>query len=176
MSDKQDIEIPQGIAHAVDRVMFPLPVGDLVQTLQADRERRFSVFLRALHASGLEETLSGNFIIDYSIRNYLLILIYLFFFLLGSKTFTVFAPTDTAFMIASASPNGSPPWLDDEENQEAAKAIVSRHIIPSTLYTSGMRYYQQRETLNPQASLHIHKNSGELINERLLLLLREFIV
>lgn len=58
--NKRDIEIPQGIAHAIDRVMFPLPVGDLVQTMQADRERRFSTFLRLLHVSGLEETLTGN--------------------------------------------------------------------------------------------------------------------
>ncbi|XP_046737146.1 uncharacterized protein LOC124405920 [Diprion similis] len=138
LPDKQNIEIPQGISHAVDRVMFPLPVGDLVQTLQADRERRFTVFLRALHASGLEETLSG------------------------SKTYTIFAPTDNAFMIASASPNGSPPWLDDEDNQEAARAIVSRHVIPTTLFTAGMRYYQQKETLHSQAFLHIHKNSGRI--------------
>ncbi|XP_046412993.1 mediator of DNA damage checkpoint protein 1 isoform X1 [Neodiprion fabricii] len=138
LPDKQNIEIPQGISHAVDRVMFPLPVGDLVETLQADRERRFTVFLRALHASGLEETLSG------------------------SKTYTIFAPTDNAFMIASASPNGSPPWLDDEDNQEAARAIVSRHVIPTTLFTAGMRYYQQKETLHSQAFLHIHKNSGRI--------------
>lgn len=58
--NKRDIEIPQGIAHAVDRVMFPLPVGDLTQTLAADREQRFGTFLRILHVSGLEDTLAGN--------------------------------------------------------------------------------------------------------------------
>lgn len=58
--NKRDIEIPQGIAHAVDRVMFPLPVGDLVQTLHADREKRFTTFLKILYASGLQDTLSGN--------------------------------------------------------------------------------------------------------------------
>lgn len=50
----------QGIAHAVDRVMFPLPVGDLVQTLQADRDRRFTTFLKAIQASGFEDTLTGQ--------------------------------------------------------------------------------------------------------------------
>lgn len=50
----------QGIAHAVDRVMFPLPVGDLVQTLQADRDRRFTIFLKAVQASGFADTLSGQ--------------------------------------------------------------------------------------------------------------------
>lgn len=60
LDDKKDIEIPQGIAHAVDRVMFPLPVGDIVQTLQSDRERRFTSLLRAIFASGLAETLQGT--------------------------------------------------------------------------------------------------------------------
>ncbi|KAI8427432.1 hypothetical protein MSG28_001976, partial [Choristoneura fumiferana] len=50
LEDKKDIHIPQGIAHAIDRVMFPLPVGDLVQTLQADRDRRFTTFLKAVQA------------------------------------------------------------------------------------------------------------------------------
>jgi hypothetical protein len=58
--DKHDIVIPQGIAHAVDRVMFPLPVGNIVQTLRSDRDRRFSKFLRAIQTSGLAETFSGN--------------------------------------------------------------------------------------------------------------------
>lgn len=60
LEDKKDVEIPQGVAHAVDRVMFPLPVGDIVQTLQSDRERRFTSFLRALFASGLVESLQGR--------------------------------------------------------------------------------------------------------------------
>lgn len=58
--DKQDIVIPQGVAHAVDRVMFPLPVGDILQTLQSDRERRFTHFLRALYASGMSDTLQNK--------------------------------------------------------------------------------------------------------------------
>ncbi|XP_070151450.1 ras guanine nucleotide exchange factor R [Polyergus mexicanus] len=138
--NKRDIEIPQGIAHAIDRVMFPLPVGDLVQTLQADRERRFTMFLRMLHMSGLEETLAGP------------------------KTFTVFAPIDSAFTDASVK-NGASIWTE-EDGAEAAKAIISRHVIPTTLYTAGMRYYIQKDTLRPQSPVHIHKNGGRVrINE-----------
>ncbi|XP_011696303.1 PREDICTED: histone-lysine N-methyltransferase 2D [Wasmannia auropunctata] len=138
--NKRDIEIPQGIAHAVDRVMFPLPVGDLVQTLQADRERRFTTFLKMLHVSGLEDTLTGP------------------------KTFTIFAPTDSAFTDASTK-NGAPIWTD-EDGPEAAKAIISRHVIPTTLYTAGMRYYIQKDTLRPQSPVHIHKNGGRVrVNE-----------
>lgn len=48
--------------------MFPLPVGDLVQTLQADRERRFTTFLRMLHVSGLEDTLTGKLKIQVKIN------------------------------------------------------------------------------------------------------------
>lgn len=58
--DKNDITIPQGIAHAVDRVMFPLPVGDILQTLQSDREHRFTIFLKALHSSGISEILQNK--------------------------------------------------------------------------------------------------------------------
>lgn len=60
LDEKKDIQIPQGVAHAVDRVMFPLPVGDILQTLQSDRERRFTNLLRALFASGLAESLQGK--------------------------------------------------------------------------------------------------------------------
>lgn len=58
--EKNDIVIPQGIAHAVDRVMFPLPVGDILQTLQSDRERRFTHFLEALTTSGMSELLQNK--------------------------------------------------------------------------------------------------------------------
>ncbi|XP_076670651.1 uncharacterized protein LOC143369978 isoform X2 [Andrena cerasifolii] len=138
--NKRDIEIPQGIAHAVDKVMFPLPVGDLVQTLQADRERRFTTFLKMLYISGLQDTLAGP------------------------KTFTVFAPTDSAFD-AATSKDGASIWTE-EDGPEAAKTIISRHVLPSSLYTSGMRYYLQKDTLRPQSPVHIHKNGGRVrVNE-----------
>lgn len=57
---KRDIPVPQGVAHAVDRVLFPLPVGDLVQTLKGDRERRFGKFVKSIEASGLEDILTGG--------------------------------------------------------------------------------------------------------------------
>lgn len=61
--DNTDVVIPQGVAHAIDRVMFPLPVGDILQTLQSDRERRFTNFLRAVFASNMADTLQnkGNY-------------------------------------------------------------------------------------------------------------------
>ncbi|KAL7302004.1 hypothetical protein TKK_0005241 [Trichogramma kaykai] len=139
--NKRDVEIPQGLAHAIDRVMFPLPVGDLVQTLQADRERRFQDFLKLLRASGMEETLQS------------------------SKTFTVFAPTDQAFEQARAKNGGAPVW-QEQDGPEAAKEIVLRHVIPTTLYTAGMRYYHQKETLRHQVPLQIQKTGGRIrVNE-----------
>lgn len=73
IEEQQDIPIPQGIAHSVDRVMFPLPVGDLVQTMQADRERRFTSFLRAVFASGLAEMLQGRFFIVDIVRFFVIL-------------------------------------------------------------------------------------------------------
>lgn len=60
LKEKKDMFIPQGIAHAVDRVMFPLPVGDLLQTLQSDREGRFNRFLRVVQDSGVISTFTGT--------------------------------------------------------------------------------------------------------------------
>lgn len=59
-NDNNDIVIPQGVAHSVDRVMFPLPVGDILQSLQSDRERRFTNFLRAVFASNMADTLQNK--------------------------------------------------------------------------------------------------------------------
>lgn len=59
MPDRKDMVIPQGVAHAIDRVMFPLPVGDIVQTLQSDRENRFNRFLQLIHDTGLEHMFTG---------------------------------------------------------------------------------------------------------------------
>lgn len=64
-ADNLDIEIPQGVAHSVDRVMFPLPVGDLLQTMQSDRERRFTHFLRAVFASNMADILQNKGEINY---------------------------------------------------------------------------------------------------------------
>lgn len=60
LNDRKDIKIPQGIAHAVDRVMFPLPVGDLLQTLQSDRDARFATFLKIVNAADFNEKLQSK--------------------------------------------------------------------------------------------------------------------
>ncbi|XP_076255384.1 uncharacterized protein LOC143193216 isoform X2 [Rhynchophorus ferrugineus] len=133
IEEQQDIPIPQGIAHAIDRVMFPLPVGDLVQTMQADRERRFTNFLRAVFASGMAETLQG------------------------SKSLTLFAPTDKAFAGLSSSD------LNQTVTDPAlAKELVMKHLIHGTLYTNGMRYYQVKDSLKNDAQITISKHSGKI--------------
>lgn len=78
--------------------------------------------------------------------------------ILGPKTFTIFAPIDSAFTDATVK-NGAPIWTE-EDGAEAAKAIISRHVTPTTLYTAGMRYYIQKDSLRPQSPIHIHKNGG----------------
>lgn len=118
LPEKKDIVIPQGIAHSVDRVMFPLPVGDILQTLQSDRERRFTNFLRALFSSGLSELLQnkGNYNEVMLNCGIMLPLIHTIpkhsksdrncnfssYSMLSidpqsGRTYTVFAPTDAAF-------------------------------------------------------------------------------
>lgn len=77
---------------------------------------------------------------------------------LGTKTYTIFAPTDAAFA-ASAVQTGQPVW-SETDGPEVAKTIALKHIMPTTLYSAGMRYYHQKDTLRPQFTLRIQKNGG----------------
>ncbi|XP_047117032.1 proteoglycan 4 [Schistocerca piceifrons] len=131
LSQQHDVPVPQGVLHAVDRVMFPLPVGDALQTLLADRERRFESFLRAVRTSGLAPVLSG------------------------SKTHTVFAPTERAFARLSAAKRAR--LLSDPE---AARLLVSRHVVRGALYSAGLRYYQLRDALAPDSALTLTVNAA----------------
>ncbi|CAH1711005.1 unnamed protein product [Chironomus riparius] len=141
--ENNDIVIPQGIAHAIDRCMFPLPVGDILQTLQSDRERRFTNFLRAVFASNMADTLQNK----------------------GIKTYTIFAPTDFAFS-----------HLTQEElntmisDKDSAQQLVNRHIVPGTLFTSGMRFYQVKDTLAEDKAITVQKNGGKVkVNDSTIL-------
>lgn len=78
------------------------------------------------------------------------------FFFSGAKTFTLFAPTDSAF--------DDLPTEDLNRlitDKELAKELVMRHIVSGTLFTSGMRYYQVRQTLDNLKQLTLNKNSGK---------------
>lgn len=77
------------------------------------------------------------------------------FLLLGTKTYTVFAPTDSAFSA-----------LTDAEldklltRREAARTIVLRHIMPGTLYSAGMQYYQVKESMERGQKITLQKELG----------------
>ena len=49
-----DVETTNGLIHILDRVLFPPTVGDVVETLRSDPEGRFTTFLKALKATGLD--------------------------------------------------------------------------------------------------------------------------
>ena len=53
-----------GVLHVLDRVMYPPTVGDVVQTLKSDPERRFSTLVKALKTTGLDREIS-----DYSSKS-----------------------------------------------------------------------------------------------------------
>jgi uncharacterized surface protein with fasciclin (FAS1) repeats len=78
------------------------------------------------------------------------------FIVTGTKVYTVFAPTDRAFSVVDS----------DDLNQlltdkDMSRALVLRHTIPGTLYTSGMRFYQLRDSLEKGSSVALHKSNGK---------------
>jgi len=46
-------------------------------------------------------------------------------------------------------------------DKDTAQQLVQRHILPGTLFTSGMRFYQVKDTLAEDKSVTVQKNGGE---------------
>ena len=78
------------------------------------------------------------------------------FIISESKTYTVFAPTDAAFARLT------PAELARYAEKAGARALVARHVLPGTLYSAGMRYYQLRNSMEDAKPLTLQKNAGEL--------------
>ncbi|XP_046399461.1 uncharacterized protein LOC124165956 [Ischnura elegans] len=129
---RPDIWVPGGgVAHAIDRVLFPLPVGDLLHTLIADP--RYSIFLKVIHAADLEDVLTGK------------------------RTYTLFAPTDKAFESFSVGEMNK--LLKDRAK---SRGIVARHLVPGALYTSGIRDFQVKYTMQQGVTIKLHSEAGHL--------------
>ena len=73
----------------------------------------------------------------------------------GSKTYTVFAPTERAFQ-----------GLKDADlarlttERAGARALVLKHIMPTTFYSAGMRYFQVRESMARGKQITIVNEEG----------------
>lgn len=84
--------------------------------------------------------------------------LFFIFCFVGTKTYTLFAPTDRAFV-----------GLNSDEltklitDKELARDLVTRHIISGTLFTNGMRYYQLKDTLEPDKQIAISKSTSEYL-------------
>ena len=58
---RPDLTASNGVIHVLDRVLYPTTGGDIVRTLEADPERRFTTLVKALRATKLDKEIS-----DYS--------------------------------------------------------------------------------------------------------------
>ena len=56
-----DLAASNGVVHIIDRVLYPPTAGNIVRTLEADPQQRFTTFLKALKATKLDRDIS-----DYS--------------------------------------------------------------------------------------------------------------
>jgi len=112
---QRDLSEGAGLVHVVDRVLFPPTVGDLLETLQADPDQRFTTFVKALQATRLDKEIT-----DYD-----------------TGPWTVFAPTNSAFM--------NLPMKELEElitNPRKLSKLVLNHIINRTIFSAGLRSHQ----------------------------------
>lgn len=74
----------------------------------------------------------------------------------GSKTYTVFAPTERAFQSLK---DADLARLTSE--RAGARALVLKHIMPTTFYSAGMRYFQVRESMARGKQITIVNEEGE---------------
>lgn len=79
---------------------------------------------------------------------------------IDSKTYTVFAPVDSAF--ANLTTSELTNLVNDKEN---AKQFVMKYITPGTLFSAGMRFYQIRDSLSADKPITLQKTTaGENIH------------
>jgi len=46
-------------------------------------------------------------------------------------------------------------------DKDMSRALVLRHTIPGTLYSSGMRFYQLRDSMEKGSAIELHKINGK---------------
>jgi uncharacterized surface protein with fasciclin (FAS1) repeats len=97
-----DIEASNGIIHVIDQVILPEPIADLVQVARG--AEIFTTLLAAVEAADLTETLKMD------------------------GPYTVFAPTDDAFL--AVDPDALSALLADKE---ALAAVLTYHVVPGLL-------------------------------------------
>lgn len=76
----------------------------------------------------------------------------------GVKTYTVFAPTDVAFNTMPAEE-----LARIGSDKDSAEEFVKKHVVPGTLFTAGMRFYQVKESMADGKSVTLQKNGGKCI-------------
>ncbi len=55
---QSDIQMPNGVVHVIDKVLYPVASGNIMHTLESDPEGRFTTFIKALKATKLARELS----------------------------------------------------------------------------------------------------------------------
>lgn len=73
----------------------------------------------------------------------------------GIKTYTVFAPTDAAF--ANYSTDELNKLVTDKDQ---AEELVKKHVVPGTLFTAGMRFYQVKDAMAEGKTVTLQKSAG----------------
>ncbi|XP_064640949.1 transforming growth factor-beta-induced protein ig-h3-like [Lineus longissimus] len=105
---KVDQKASNGVIHVIDKVMFPVPVSDIV-TVLSKFEKVSSTLVTAVKAAGLVETLQGE------------------------GPFTLFAPSNRAF--AKLPKEKLDDLLN---NKTALADLLTYHVVAGTIYSDGI--------------------------------------
>jgi len=131
---KVDQNATNGVIHVIDRVMYPVPVYDIVATLQVEgMKKQFSTLVTAVQAAGLVETLQG------------------------AGPFTLFAPLNEAFAKVPNLP-------DILKNKTLLTDILTYHVVRGTYYSAGLSSGAVKTVEGKDIQIDIKGTSGVMVN------------
>lgn len=77
------------------------------------------------------------------------------YLILGIKTYTIFAPIDKSF--SDIESDALEKLLSDKT---AAEEFAMKHVVPGTLFSAGMRFYQIKDSLLTGKTVILQKTSA----------------
>merc|ERR1712076_93557 len=129
-----DQNATNGVIHVVDRVLFPIPVGDIPAELSM-RKDVFSTLLEAVTKANLGATLSG------------------------AGPFTLFAPTNAAFAkVPAATLNKL------LANVTALTDVLTYHVLSGTVFSAGLSNGEMAKTVEGKSVTITIGSAGVLVN------------
>ena len=140
----------------VEKVLYPPTVGNVVETLRSDPEKRFTTLIKALKFTGIIKEIS-DYSSEYifSFRHFRSFSFIEMWFIFSAGPWTIFAPTNAAF--------SNLPILELTnlvKDKARLRRFVFNHLINRSVYSAGLKSHQVLQMANGN-NVNIFARRGE---------------